>query len=64
MAVERTLGQSPTELVLHFLRPGIEHIIPWNDAARERAIANVNDLIIDVSRPSDGLGRFSDQLIT
>ena len=36
MAAERALGQSPTELVLHFLRPGVEHVIPWNDAARTR----------------------------
>jgi ATP-dependent helicase/nuclease subunit A len=45
MAAERALGTSPTELVPQLLRPGIEHIIPWNDAARTRAIEMVNDAI-------------------
>jgi ATP-dependent helicase/nuclease subunit A len=55
IAIERTLGQSPKELVLHFLRPGAEHIIPWNDAARKRAIAKVNELIVDAMEPSNEL---------
>src|SRR5262249_21723951 len=45
IAIERTLGQSPTELVLHFLRPSAEHKIPWNDDARESAITKLNELI-------------------
>ena len=45
MAAERALGQPPAELVLHFLRPGIEHVFPWNDAARQRAIEMVNEAI-------------------
>ena len=55
IAIERTLGQSPTELVLHFLRPGAEHVIPWNDSAREHAIAKVNELIIDTMETADDL---------
>jgi RecB family exonuclease len=45
MAAERALGESPTELVLYFLRPGIEHVFPWNDAARSKAIEMVNAAI-------------------
>lgn len=45
MAVERALGTSPTELVLELMRPGIEQAIPWNDAARRRAIEMVNEAI-------------------
>jgi ATP-dependent helicase/nuclease subunit A len=45
IAIERTLGQSPKELVLHFLRPGVEHIIPWNDTARAKAIQTVTEAI-------------------
>ena len=42
LAAERALGEPPAELVLHFLRPGVEHVFPWNDAARTRAIEMVN----------------------
>lgn len=45
IAIERTLGQSPTELVLHFLRPSVEHTIPWNDAARTQAIQTLTEAI-------------------
>lgn len=45
LATERALGTSPTELVLQLLRPGIEHIIPWNNAARTRAVKMVSDAI-------------------
>jgi ATP-dependent helicase/nuclease subunit A len=45
MATERALGASPTELVLQLLRPGIEHVIPWNDTVRHRAIEMVNEAI-------------------
>ena len=36
MAAEQALGTPPTELVLQLLRPGIEHMFPWNDTARRR----------------------------
>jgi hypothetical protein len=55
IAIERTLGQPPKELVLHFLRPGAEHVVPWNDAAREGAITKVNELIVSAAESSDGL---------
>lgn len=45
LATERALGTSPTELVLQLLRPGIEHIIPWNNATRTRAVKMVSDAI-------------------
>ncbi len=45
LAAERALGQPPVELVLHFLRPGTEHILPWNDEARRRAVDMVNRAI-------------------
>jgi ATP-dependent helicase/nuclease subunit A len=45
MAAEKSLGVSPTELVLQLLRPGVEHVIPWNDAVRKRAVEMVNEAI-------------------
>ncbi len=50
IAIERTLGYSPKELVLHFLRPGVEHKIPWNDAARTQAVKQVTDAIHSVTQ--------------
>jgi ATP-dependent helicase/nuclease subunit A len=38
LALERALGEPPVELVLHFLRPGVEHKFPWNDDMRRRCI--------------------------
>jgi len=45
MAAERTLGKPPQELVLHFLRPGTEHIFPWNDSTRRKAVEMVTRAI-------------------
>jgi ATP-dependent helicase/nuclease subunit A len=45
MAAERALGQPLAELALHFLRPGVTHVLPWNDAARRAAIEMVNEAI-------------------
>lgn len=45
LAAEHALGQSPVELALHFLRPGVEHILTWDDAARRRGVELVNDAI-------------------
>jgi ATP-dependent exoDNAse (exonuclease V) beta subunit len=52
IAIECTLGQSPAQLVLHFLRPGTEHIVPWNDAARKQAIKTVTEAIAANTQPS------------
>jgi ATP-dependent helicase/nuclease subunit A len=51
IAIERTLGQSPAELVLHFLRPSAEHVVPWNDAARKKAIVKMNESIANACNP-------------
>jgi ATP-dependent exoDNAse (exonuclease V) beta subunit len=45
LAIERSLGIPPLELVLHFLRPGIEYCLPWNDEARHRAAQLINEAI-------------------
>ena len=45
LAAERALGKPPIELVLQLLRPGIEHIIPWNETARTRAIQMIDNAI-------------------
>jgi len=42
LAVERTLGSSPADLVLSFLRPGREHHFAWDDAARRRVVELVS----------------------
>lgn len=49
MAIERALGQPPTELTLHFLRPSIEHTFPWNEAVRTSAIKSVNQAIASLT---------------
>jgi ATP-dependent exoDNAse (exonuclease V) beta subunit len=41
LAVERITKSPPVELALCFLRPGVEHHFPWDAAARQRAIALV-----------------------
>ncbi|HYW81504.1 MAG TPA: 3'-5' exonuclease, partial [Thermoguttaceae bacterium] len=49
LAVERILGESPSELVLHFLRGSLEKHFAWDDAARADAVAWVEKQL-----PSDG----------
>ena len=43
LATERILKSAPASLTLHFLRTGAEHPFKWDDAARQRAVALVND---------------------
>lgn len=43
MAVERALDRGPVELVLHFLRPGVEHVVAWDDRARRRGVEMVSE---------------------
>lgn len=38
LAMEKYLGDRPTELVLHFLRTGKEHWFSWDDESRKKAI--------------------------
>jgi ATP-dependent exoDNAse (exonuclease V) beta subunit len=42
LAVEQSLGRGPDEMVLCFLRPGVEYAFAWNEGARQRAIALVD----------------------
>jgi len=42
LAVQRILGLPPADLVLCFLRPGLEHHFAWDDAARRRVAELVN----------------------
>ncbi|QDU58040.1 UvrD-helicase domain-containing protein [Aeoliella mucimassa] len=53
LAVEQTWGEGPKELVLHFLRPGVEQCFAWDDQQRERAIALVDQALasIDSAEP-------------
>lgn len=53
LAAEQALGTPPTELVLEFLRPGIEHTILWNDKTRAAAIDEINQaLATTIAAPS------------
>jgi ATP-dependent helicase/nuclease subunit A len=45
LAAEQALGEPIAELVLHFLRTGDEHVFPWNDQARRRAVDLVDRAI-------------------
>lgn len=45
LAVEKILGTSPVELVLHFLREGLEYKFPWNTAARDRVIKTIGQAL-------------------
>lgn len=41
LAVEQLFGRPAEELVFCFLRPGVEHAVPWNAAARRRVVEEV-----------------------
>ncbi len=45
LAAEKILKQSPAELVLCFLRPGLEYQFGWNNGARERVVKMVEELL-------------------
>jgi ATP-dependent helicase/nuclease subunit A len=55
MAAERALGQPPSELALHFLRPGVEHVFVWDDAARKACVEMVNEAIAGVKGSGFGV---------
>ena len=42
LAVEQIFQSAPGELLLVFLRPGVEHRFAWDDAARQRVVELVN----------------------
>ena len=55
LAVEQSLGRSPDEMVLCFLRPGVEYAFAWNEEARQRAIALVDQAMAEfLRRPAMG----------
>ena len=47
LAVEAALGVRPVELVLAFLRPGVEHTFAWGDDERTAAIGEIDQAIRD-----------------
>jgi ATP-dependent helicase/nuclease subunit A len=49
LAVEQILGAPPAELVLHFLRPGLEYGFGWDATARDRVVGLVNQALKLVS---------------
>jgi ATP-dependent helicase/nuclease subunit A len=49
LAAETVLKEPPQELVLHFLRTGMEHRFEWNAGARQRLTDLVNQAIGGVS---------------
>lgn len=51
LAAEEVLGVSPASLVLSFLQPGVEHTIPWNAAARDHLIEQVNEALAKAALP-------------
>ena len=53
LAAEQALGEPPAELVLHFLRDSSEHVFPWNEAARRRAVELVDKIIEQFCRGVD-----------
>ena len=42
LAAESVLGRPPAELVLSFLRPGLEHRFPWDNTSRRRVVELVD----------------------
>ncbi len=46
LAAERSMGESPRELVLELLHPGVEIVLPWNDDVRRQAIDQINQAIV------------------
>ncbi len=45
LAAEKILKSPPAELVLYFLRPGLEYHFSWNDNARKRVVEMVNQTL-------------------
>ena len=45
LVAEKILEQSPAELALCFLRPGLERRFDWNDAARKRVVELVKQCL-------------------
>jgi ATP-dependent helicase/nuclease subunit A len=54
LAAERALGAMPLELVLYFLRSGEEWTLNWDAAARQRAVADIEEAIACLRVPRCG----------
>jgi hypothetical protein len=54
LASERILGVPPASLTLHFLRDGIEYPFAWDEAARRRGVALVDEAIAAATYPPGG----------
>jgi len=57
LAVEQVLGRGPDELVLCFLRPGLEFSFPWNESARSRATELIETAIGGAAPRPEGSGK-------
>ena len=55
LAVERILGGPPADLVLCFLRPGLEYHFPWDGTARRRVVELVSRALQHVSESTEGM---------
>jgi ATP-dependent helicase/nuclease subunit A len=51
LAAERVLGTQPASVALHFLRGGLEHSFAWNDVARRRVVALVDEALAAAMLP-------------
>jgi ATP-dependent exoDNAse (exonuclease V) beta subunit len=45
LAAEQALGVAPIEVILHFLRPGKEHVVLWNADARRQTTDQLSQAI-------------------
>ena len=45
MAAESAFGRAPSQLLVYFLHPEVEHCFAWNEALRNRVIEQVNDAL-------------------
>jgi ATP-dependent exoDNAse (exonuclease V) beta subunit len=54
LATEQATGQPIGELVVYFLRPSVEHVFIWDDAARRRGIELVNAALEANLKSPDG----------
>lgn len=48
LAVEQATGRSPSELCVHFLRPGVEVMFDWNESSRNSTYELVESAIAEV----------------
>jgi len=54
LAVEQILGEPPSRLIVHFLRPSLEHHFDWNESMRGRVIERVSEAMLSVLAAPNG----------